>query len=157
MNRQLSNTEAQSEVSAMLTGCSINKVTYYITGWEFRLIGEDGPEYTVHAMDVSIPNVEQWWSSIKDPPVNLKDTNEQDDTIAAICIFTVVNKWPISSVTIDPHGILILVFANGCVLNLLATVEYVEWSWQIADENSKVLLICDGGDFYSKLDSPELS
>jgi len=152
MISQLSSTEAQSHILAMLSGCSINKVCYFITGWEFRLIGEDGPEYIIHATDVSVPNKEQWWGSIKNPPTNLKDTNEPDDTIAALSVFTVINKWPVSGVTID-SGILNLAFTNGCVIQLLATVENVEWSWQIASENNKLILTCDGGDFYLNVGS----
>jgi hypothetical protein len=153
MISQLSNTEAQNQVTVMLSGCSINKVSYFITGWEFRLIGEDGPEYIVHATHVSIPNKDQWWSSIKNPPVNLKDTNEPDDTIAAMNIFTVINKWPIGSVAIDPSGILNLAFTNGCVIQLLATVKNVEWSWQVATEINKPILTCDGGKFYLNVGS----
>ncbi len=149
MSIEISNQEAQATMTEMLVGCFINKVAYHITGWDFRLIGETGPEYNIYAAEVEVPNILQWWNSVKATPVDLGDTNEPEDTIVAMNIFTVVNKWPICRVSIDDQSNLYLEFGNGCVLKILAIVELIDWTWQIGTDANKDIMTCDSGTLYA--------
>lgn len=135
-------------VSSMLVGCGLNKISYYITGWDLRFIGKTGPEYSVYASDLEIPNYENWWESVRAMPVDLSDTNEPNDTIAAIVLFTALNKWPVNDVAIDDQGNLCLTFENGSSFKALANVEFVDWTWQIDSEAGNVIT-CDSGVLYS--------
>jgi len=148
MNREISKAEAQAKLSEILIGCSINKVSYFITGWDLRLIGESGPEYHLFTSEIRIPGIEKWWNNIGELPINLNNTNEADDTIAAINIFTVTNKWPISRITIDHQSNLELKCENGCNLYMPAAVDYVDWTWQINTESDTNIVTCDSGALY---------
>jgi len=148
MNREISKAEAQAKLSEILIGCSINKVSYFITGWDLRLIGESGHEYHLFTSEIRISAIEKWWNNIGELPINLKNTNEADDTIAAINIFTVTNKWPISSIKIDHQSNLELKFENGCNLYMPAVVDYVDWTWQINTETDTNIVTCDSGALY---------
>jgi len=148
MSIVISNKEAQDYLSNILVGCSINKVSYYITGWDLRLISDNGTEYSIYASDIKVPNIDQWLNSIIQPPVNINDTNELEDTITAIIIFTVINKWPINKIQIDSQGNLYMEFGNGSSVNLLAVVEHVDWTWKITTESNKNIVLCDSGVLY---------
>ena len=151
MSIEISQKKAQERLSKMLVGCSINKVSYYITGWDLRLITESGPEYFISASDIKTPNLDQWWNSIIEPPVSLTETNEPEDTITAISIFTVLNKWPICSVEIDEQSNLCIEFENGCTINLLAVVEHVDWTWQVGTDEKTHIITCDSGVLYENV------
>ena len=148
MSREISKAEAQAKLSEILIGCSINKVSYYITGWDLRLIGESGPEYSLYTSEIQIPEIEKWWNNIGELPINLNNTNEADDTIAAINIFTVTNRWPVSSVAISHQNNLELKFDNGCSLVMPAIVEYVDWTWHLNTESDINIVTCDSGSLY---------
>jgi len=148
MNRKISNAEAQVKLSEILIGCSINKVSYFITGWDLRLIGESGPEHYLYTSEIRVSEIEKWWDNIGNLPINLKNTNEADDTIAAINIFTVANKWPISNITINHQSDLELKFDNGCSLVMPAIIDCVDWTWQINTERDINIVTCDSGALY---------
>lgn len=150
MGIEISKSKAQGRISKMLMGCSINNITYYITGWELRFIGKSGPEYTVIASEITLPNITQWWSSVGGLPLNLSEANEPDDTMSAIAIFTVLNKWPVSRVDIDAEGNLSLGFENGCILCISALVEQVDWTWQVSIEKI-VRFTCDSGPIFENV------
>ena len=151
MSIEISQKDAQEQLSKMLVGCSINKVSYYITGWDLRLIGESGPEYIIYASDIETPNINQWWDSINEPPISLTETNEPEDTITAISIFTVLNRWPICSIEIDEKSNLCIGFENGCSINLLAVVEQVDWTWQVGTDRKNHIITCDSGVLYESV------
>ncbi len=151
MSIEISQNSAQERLSEMLVGCSINKVSYCITGWDLRLIGESGPEYIISASDIETPNISQWWDSINEPPISLTETNEPEDTITAITIFTVLNKWPICRVEIDEQSNLCVGFKNGSSIKLLAVVEHVDWTWEIGTDEKNHIITCDSGVLYENV------
>ncbi len=151
MSIEISQKKAQQQLSKMLIGCSINKISYYITGWDLRLIGESGLEYIISASDIKTPNINQWWDSISAPPISLTETNEPEDTITAITIFTVLNKWPICSVEIDEQSNLCIGFENGSAICLLAIVEHVDWTWVIGTTEKTHIITCDTGVLYENV------
>lgn len=132
----------------MLVGCSLNKISYYITGWDLRFTGKTSPEYRVYASDFEVPNYDSWRESVNATPVDLLDTNEPKDTIAAIVLFTALNRWPVRSTTIDDQGSLSLTFENGSCVKALAIVEFVDWTWHIDSEAGNIIT-CDSGALYS--------
>jgi hypothetical protein len=152
MNKSIPTEEACSKLSELLIGCSINKVSYFITGWELRLIGEIGPEIYLYAADIRIPDEGIWWEQTNRLPIDLKNTNEASDTLSAIVIFTVTNKWPISDIGIDQAGNLKIYFANGCELYIPALVDHVDWTWQIDDEKRNNIITCESGPLYGNID-----
>jgi hypothetical protein len=145
MNKEISKAEAQDKLSEILVGCSINKVSYFITGWDLRLIGESGPEYNLYAAEIRIPEIDKWWITIGELPINLKNSNEADDTIAAMNIFTVTNKWPVSSIAINHQSNLELKFDNGCSLYMPAVVDCVDWTWEVNTETGTNIVSCESG------------
>ena len=145
---EISKAIAQAKLSEILIGCTINKVSYFITGWELRLIGKSGPEYNVYAAEILISEINNWWNYMGELPVNPRDTNEADDTIAAINIFTVTNKWPVSGIAINHLSNLELKFDNGCSLYMPAVVDCVDWTWQINTGTGTNIVTCDSGMLY---------
>jgi hypothetical protein len=152
MNKLITSEAACSKLSELLIDSTINKVSYYITGWELRLAGETGPEIYLSAADIRIPDEGMWWEQTKSLPVDLRNTSEASDTLSAIVIFTVTNKWPISDIDVDKAGNLKIYFANGSVLCIPALVDLVDWTWQIDDENRNNIITCDSGPLYGNTD-----
>ncbi len=148
MNINISIEDANSKLSNLMTGCSIDKVTYFITGWEIRFIGNNGKEVNLLATDVIVQDEVEWWKKLGNFPIDLRNTNEASDTLTAIALFTVVNKWPVSEVEIDEECNLCLCFRNGVVVNVRALVEHVDWTWQINRSDGNNIVTCDSGDLY---------
>jgi hypothetical protein len=152
MNRIISTEEASSKLSELLIGSSIDKVYYYITGWELRFIGKDGLETNLSASEITIPNEDKWWGRVSDLPIDINNTNEASDTLSAIVIFTATNKWPITDIAVDKNGNIDLHFKNGAILNIMAIVENVDWTWQINNSAGENLITCDSGSLYGNSD-----
>lgn len=150
MGIEISKTTAQERISRMLIGSSIDRMTYYITGWELQLVSADSPEYIIIASEITLPNIDRWRGSVAELPLDLTDTNEPEDTIVAISIFTVLNKWPVSSIEIDGKGNLMVGFENGIVLCVSAVVEIVDRAWHVL-EGKEVLLTCEFGAIYESV------
>ncbi|MDF7809589.1 hypothetical protein P4E94_19280 [Pontiellaceae bacterium B12219] len=148
MNKHISSTEAQSKLSEKLIGSSINRVTYDITSWEMRFIGTSSEEHILIASEISSTRLSDWWDSLGNMPVDLRDTNEADDTISAINIFTVLNRWPVTDLIIDERGNLELVFENRIQLIMPAVVDLVDWTWQFNTEDGANIITCDSGKLY---------
>ncbi len=148
MNKEINIEEVQSSASEKLVGCSIDKISYCITGWELRFIHSEGEEYYLSTSEILIPNLDNWWSKVSSLPIDLKNTNEADDTISAINIFTLTNKWPVTNISMGPGGNLQLEFGNGIVLVIPALVQHVDWTWELKKEDGSNLITCDSGAFY---------
>lgn len=148
MSEEVEYKVAQEQISELLVGSFIDQVQYYVTGWELRVITDSGTVYNVGAAEIEVPGAEQWWSSLPSPIFSLTDTNEPEDTLAAIAIFTVLNRWPINRTVVDGQGNLVLAFENQCQLNLLAVVDTENFTWNIRDVKNKAIFFCDSGSVY---------
>lgn len=146
MGKVISPQEAEKILSDHLIGCSINLVTYFITGWTFRVFGKEGPELNIQASDIVVPNIEEWRKAFKALPSDLLNTNEPDDVIAAAIVFSALNKWPIGKVSVTTESDLVLSFENKTNFVIKAHVEYVDWTWQVDKENGDNLVFCASGE-----------
>ncbi len=151
--RKIDQKTAEDILSAHLIGSSIKSVRYYITGWSLRILGLTGPQCTLKASDITLPNLELWRKKFVGFPTELLDTNEPDDVIIASVIFSVVNKWPISSIQIIREGDLVIGFENDSKIIIKAIVEYIDWTWQVDQEDGKNLVFCDSGEFSTRADN----
>ena len=109
MTSRISNIEAESQLSNILCNSFIDKLTYNITCWELRFVLAKGQSFCVSSAEIELPNIENWWDAIGNTPVSLNETNEPNDTIVAMCLFTTINQWPVNLVQIDKHGNLMVV------------------------------------------------
>lgn len=148
MTKEITIEELQLALTEKLIGCSVDKVSYNITSWELRFIHPEGSEYLLQAAEIFVPNIEEWWSGAINFPVNIKNTNEAEDTISAINIFTVLNKWPVSNVFVEPSGKLLFTFTNGIKFGVSAVVENVDWTWHFISSESSIVITCDSGVLY---------
>ena len=148
MAKEITIEELQLALAEKLSNCSIDKISYNITCWELRFIHPHGNEYLLTASEIFVPNIEKWWSGICGLPVDIKNTNQAEDTIAAINIFTVLNKWPVSNVLLDSSGELLFTFSNGIKFGISAVVENVDWTWQFISLASGIIITCDSGALY---------
>ena len=144
----ISNQEAESQLHKILCNAFMHKLTYNITSWQLYFITDKGQEICIHSAEIEVPDIESWWDGIGSTPVNLHKANEPNDTIAAICLFTIINQWPIDIVKVDKQGNLYLSFTNGCLVKLLAVIEVVDWTWQVKQESLDSIMTCDSGDIY---------
>lgn len=148
MPKRLSCEIAEKGLRNILVGGSIDRVAYYITGWELRIVQDSQPEFHLSAAEMTVPNVDDWWAGLDGLPIDLRATNEPSDTVVAVNIFTVINRWPISSISIDRTGNLLMEFANGCRLHVQAIVEMVDWTWQIDITDQCNIITCDSGQLF---------
>ena len=148
MAKEITIEELQLSLTEKLIGCSVDKVSYNITSWELRFIHPQSGEYLLQASEIFVPNVEKWWSVASNFPINIKNTNEAEDTISAINIFTVLNKWPVSNVFVEQRGELVFTFTNGIKFGVSAVVENVDWTWQFISSGSSIVITCDSGVLY---------
>jgi len=146
LNKIVSNNKAADILLERLIGSSINKVTYAITEWTLRIIGPNGPEYTLRAADIELINIGLWRKKVSRLPINIMDTNEPDDVITGAVIFSVVNRWPISKIQLNDQADLLLGFENNIEITVKAKVDLVDWTWQIDDENGTSIIFCDSGE-----------
>ena len=148
MTKEITIVELQLAFTEKLVGCSVNKVSYNITSWELRFIHPQNREYLLQASEIFVPNIEKWWSGASNFPVNIKNTNEAEDTISAINIFTILNRWPVSNVFVEPSGELIFTFTNGIKFGVSAVVKNVDWTWRFISTDSSMVITCDSGVLY---------
>ena len=148
MAKEITTEELQLILTEKLIGSHVDKVSYNITSWELRFIHPQSDEYVLQASEIFVPNIEKWWSGVGNFPVNIKNTNEAEDTISAINIFTVLNKWSVSNVFVEPSGNLLFTFANDIKFGVSAVVENVDWTWQFISSNSSIFITCDSGILY---------
>jgi hypothetical protein len=148
MTKEITINELQLALTEKLIGCSIDKISYNITTWELRFIHHQSGEYLLRASEIVVPNIEKWWSGTSNLPVNIRNTNEAEDTISAINIFTVLNKWPVSSVLVESSGALIFTFTNGVKFGISAVVEHTEWAWQLISLAPSIVITCDSGTLF---------
>ena len=146
LGKVVSPQEAEKILSNLLIGCSINLVTYYVTDWIFRVIGNEGHEREIRASEIVVPNIEEWNNSFKNLPTDLLNTHEPDDVIAAAIVFSVLNKWPIAKVSITKESDLVLTFENKTTFTVKAHVEYIDWTWQVDEANGENIVFCDSGE-----------
>lgn len=140
--------QLQSQLMQKLHGCSIDKFTYSVTSWQLRFIHPEAGEYLLAAGEVLVPDADNWWGGLGNLPVNIKDTNESADTIAALCIFTVLNKWPVVNVRLETNGALEFTFANSAKFSISAAGENQVWAWQLSSLETAWVVTCDSGCVY---------
>ena len=80
--------EIKEILNRNLINSYVDKVTYYITGWELHFISDKG-ECVLTAAEVELANNFDWSNLLNNSPIDLTDTNEQEDTLNAIAIFTI--------------------------------------------------------------------
>ena len=151
--RRIDQKIAEGILSDSLIGSSINSVRYFITGWSLRILGPTGPECTLDASEITLPDLALWRKNFVNLPIELLNTNEADDVIVASVIFSVVNKWPISSIQIKGKGDLVIGFENDSKIIIKAIVEYIDWTWKVDGADGKNLVFCDSGDFSTRADN----
>jgi len=149
--KELHNNIAQELISAILVGCSLDKVCYYVTGWELGVLDGNGTEYNIVTAEIQALGIQEWWESVDDPSFSLTDTNEPEDTLVAIAVFTVLNKWPIKFIRLDEQSNLSITFENQCAIRLLSIVDQVDWTWSISNDQKKAIFTCDSGVVYENV------
>lgn len=99
------------QISQWLTGSLIDSLTYYITGWELSFVNQEHHVDSVFS-EIEIMNPQDWGQISKSSPLDLTDTNEYEDTLNAIVLFTVINKYKVIKAQIDESNNLIIEFEN---------------------------------------------
>ena len=145
MTKIISAEQTENLLRKYLIGSCVNSVTYFVTGWKLRFLGQSGFECLLHASDIVVPDLQSWQSALVMLPLNILDTNEPDDVIAAAIIFSAVNRWPVEGLRIDPDGNMSLRFENGAEFRVEAHVEHVDWTWSVDRENGQNIVLCDSG------------
>lgn len=81
MDRQNANTK----VSKWLVGSYIDKLTYYVTGWELSFVSS---KFNVNAVfsEIITLNPLNWDNLIENSPLNIVETIEFKDTLTSIVL-----------------------------------------------------------------------
>ena len=145
----ISTETAEKLLRRELIGHVIDKVSYYITGWELRLNGPT--EYTLMASEITVPNLPAWQAKLFDLPIDISTTNEPADVATAAVIFAATGQWPISEIRIDEIGNLTIGFENGSEIIIAAIVDYVDWTWDVGISKERHLVFCDSGALSSNM------
>ena len=148
MTKKVNHTEAAGIISDWLVGAGIQKLTYFITGWEIWLLDEETVEFKLVAAELTVPNIEVWRNSFSALPIDLLDTNEPDDVIIAAHLFSAFNKSRVEEVSLNETGDLILRFNNLVVIRAEAKVDLVDWAWSLKNTSTNKVLTCDSGPLF---------
>ena len=152
MNKAISTSKAQNILRKFLISCNVDKICYHITGWSIRFISPQGSHITLNASAITMKNIKGWWQHLDKLPINLKDTNEAEDTIVAINLFTIINSHSLTKLSIDKIGNLHLEFDNNSKICVEALVPPIDWAWGISDENNDNIFTCDSGNLFCNPD-----
>jgi hypothetical protein len=152
MATEISAEVASDLISRNLVGYSIDRISYYITGWELRLNSPSGPELQLSAAEIVAGDIEAMWGGLGELPIDLHNTNEPNDTLIAMILFTATNKWPITGASVDIPGNLIITFGNQSSIRCLAKVEQTDWTWDIRDLDDRNCMTCDSGPIFMQGD-----
>jgi hypothetical protein len=147
MNIPITHEKILPHLKTLLVGGNIDKVSYYITGWELRIVTEKQNDIIIFSSEVHIPEEELWLKGLSNDPFNLNMGNEPESIPSAILIFTVINSFSIQDMIIQPNGDFSLIFSNDRVVIFPGTVEGIDWAWQIGYENLN-LVTCDTGELF---------
>jgi hypothetical protein len=93
MNIPITHEEILPHLKTLLVGGNIDKVSYYITGWELRIVTEKQNDIIIFSSEVHIPEEELWLKGLSKDPFNLNMGNEPESIPSAILIFTVINSF----------------------------------------------------------------
>lgn len=139
MNRRNANTK----ISKWLVGSYVNKLTYYITGWELLFVNDN---YEVNSIfsEITITKPLSWDKLIENSPLNIVESNEYEDTLTSIVLFTSVNMHPVISAEIDTQNNLIIEFKNNSKIRIPSTDEMEDCTW-LLEEGKGERIKCEWG------------
>ena len=142
----ITNSAAQNTLNKELGGANFDGIEYFIAGWVLRFVPAKGKDIILKAFDLTLDNIESWRHSLSNCPIDILETNEPDDGIVAIALFSALNKAQISSVKVDKNFNLMISFSNGVSVVAKGTDDVVDRCWEV--ELSTARLITDGGGIY---------
>ncbi|MBK7908721.1 MAG: hypothetical protein IPJ78_19535 [Gemmatimonadetes bacterium] len=130
---------ATTLISPHLRGSSVDRLTYGITYWDVRF--NSGVLLSASELRVS-PSAQ----------LGLSGSRSMNDEIPSACLvggqlLAVTNSHPVDNVLIDPSSVLVCRFQNGLVLQALAIVDQVDWTWTL-DLPDGSRLTCDSGPLF---------
>ncbi len=144
MNPPIDATQASQVLADLLVGGFVDRVDYYITGWDLRVSQTDRDELVLRCSELRIPEGPTWEEALKLEPFGLTPGHEPEDTATAIAVFNVVNSVAIAAVRVGVRGTLVLTFEGGRVLEVPGVLEGIDWVWQLDSEQTN-LVTCDSG------------
>ena len=147
MNISINSNQASEILAELLIGGVIDRVVYYVTGWELRVTQPGHDELVLYCSELRIPEQRTWEEALKLRPFCLAPGNEPEDTAAAVAVFNVVNSVPVTATRLEAQGTLVLRFHGGRQLLLPGVVEGVDWTWQL-DRDDENLFTCDSGEIF---------
>ena len=133
---------AQNILSKELGGASFDRIEYFISGWALRFVPAKGEDIILKAFDLTLDNIESWRHALSNCPIDILETNEPDDGIVAVALFSALNKAQISSVKVDNNLNLTILFSNGIIVVAKGADDVIDWCWEV--ELSTNRLITDG-------------
>lgn len=97
--------------------------------WLLAFADIGGDVYIVDSVfsDITLLKPTNWVKLIENPPINIGETNESEDTLSAIVLFTVLNKYSITAAVIDDENNLILEFENKTKILMPSNVDDRPW------------------------------
>lgn len=141
------NNDITQILNSYLQDSYIDKVTYYITGWNLSFINQKN-NCNLISSELEINNQFDWKSLISNSPIEIQDTNDPKDTLTAIVVFTLMNMHKVVKVDLDKKNNLILHFENLIQLKLNSIVNSIDWTWHLQNESGKTIITCDSGELY---------
>jgi hypothetical protein len=138
MNSQKANTI----IKKWLVGGYIDKLTYYITGWELSFINTNYQVFSVFS-EIEVIKPKGWNKLIDNSPLNITNSNEFEDTITSIVLFTALNKHSIVSTEIDAKNNLFIEFKNESRIRIPSKVENDDWTWNVQEKcGERIKCVC---------------
>ncbi|KXX70854.1 hypothetical protein [Flammeovirga sp. SJP92] len=129
---------ANTKLSQWLKGAYIDKITYYITGWELSFTNKEN-EVDAVLSKIELIDPHKWAPVPPSSPIDLRDTNEYNDTLIAIVLFTVINRHPINTISVDDKNNLIIKFENQSKIRIPSDDGMVDITWSLKNNDDKIM------------------
>lgn len=134
---------AISKINKWLLGSYIDKVTYYVTGWELSFVN-NGYQISSIFSDIKTLKPNNWTKLKENSPIDLENTNEPKDTINSIVLFTVLNKHSVIGVEIDEENKLSIEFENETRIQIPSIDKMIDCTW-VLNEIKGERIKCEWG------------
>lgn len=134
---------------SVLDGAFVNLYTFGYTYWEIDFVSKELDTNKLAASELSIPEIEQWWKSFNNPPIDLhsKESDSNDTLIAMVlthAMNSLVKSWNVQ----DDNSLEILFENDGLIIVPPVQDPILGYSWHFRTEKSGEASICNCDELY---------
>ena len=143
---QIDSERCSKVLRPLLVGAYIDKISYFVTGWNLRFMHASNGETMIYVADLTTADASRLRDFFGNSPIDLTG-NDPEDTVTATVLFGVVNSFQVVNVDVAEAGNVNLEFSNGQRLTAAGEADGTDISWE-ATLPGKVIISCSFGETF---------